>query len=185
MGSENAHGCAHKAENGLGFDFLERYHKDGDECLNHCWSISTRSCLTNLLTALISLRATTTCLPTWRTGWDHSPSTIMRSWERVKTWLNSQAAYKNLLLDKTRTSIPAVTTLNSGLCMYVFLVDNNFFSLLVLLTAHRRLLSEQPSYIFVFKFLNGDGKTKVSAVNHSNYMGVIKEVERKEKILQD
>jgi hypothetical protein len=36
MGSENAHGCAQNAENGFGFDFfLERYHKDGDEFLNH------------------------------------------------------------------------------------------------------------------------------------------------------
>jgi hypothetical protein len=32
--------------------------------LEHCWSISTGSCLTNLLTALISLRVTITCLPT-------------------------------------------------------------------------------------------------------------------------
>jgi hypothetical protein len=30
----------------------------------HCWSISAGSCLTTLLTALFSLRATTTCLPT-------------------------------------------------------------------------------------------------------------------------
>jgi hypothetical protein len=35
MGSENAHGCAQNAENGLGFDFLEQYHKYGDEFLNH------------------------------------------------------------------------------------------------------------------------------------------------------
>jgi hypothetical protein len=35
MGSENAHGCAQNAENGFGFDFLERYHKDGDEFLNN------------------------------------------------------------------------------------------------------------------------------------------------------
>jgi hypothetical protein len=32
--------------------------------LEHCSSISTRSCLTTLLTALISLQATTTCLHT-------------------------------------------------------------------------------------------------------------------------
>jgi hypothetical protein len=32
--------------------------------LEHCWSISAGSCLTILLTALISLRETTTCLPT-------------------------------------------------------------------------------------------------------------------------
>jgi hypothetical protein len=34
-GSENAHRCAKKARNGLGFDFLEPYHKYGDEFLNH------------------------------------------------------------------------------------------------------------------------------------------------------
>jgi hypothetical protein len=28
LGTENAHRCAPKAENGFGFDFLERYHKD-------------------------------------------------------------------------------------------------------------------------------------------------------------
>jgi hypothetical protein len=35
MGSENAHGWAQNAENGFGFDFLERHHRDGDEFLNH------------------------------------------------------------------------------------------------------------------------------------------------------
>jgi hypothetical protein len=35
MGSENADGCAQNAENGFGLDFLERYHKDGDEFLSH------------------------------------------------------------------------------------------------------------------------------------------------------
>jgi hypothetical protein len=34
MGSENAHRCAQNAENGFDFDFLERYHKDGDEFLS-------------------------------------------------------------------------------------------------------------------------------------------------------
>jgi hypothetical protein len=32
--------------------------------LEHCWSISTGGCLTILLTALISIRVTTTCLST-------------------------------------------------------------------------------------------------------------------------
>jgi hypothetical protein len=32
--------------------------------LEHCWSISTGNCLTTLLTALISLQVTFTCLPT-------------------------------------------------------------------------------------------------------------------------
>jgi hypothetical protein len=35
MGSEIVHGCAKKAETGFGFDFLERYRKDGDEFLHH------------------------------------------------------------------------------------------------------------------------------------------------------
>jgi hypothetical protein len=35
MGSEKAHGSSQNAENGFGFDFLQRYHKDGDEFLSH------------------------------------------------------------------------------------------------------------------------------------------------------
>jgi macrodomain Ter protein organizer (MatP/YcbG family) len=35
MGPEYAHGCVENAENGFGFDFLERNHKDGDEFLTH------------------------------------------------------------------------------------------------------------------------------------------------------
>jgi hypothetical protein len=35
IGSENAHGCAQNVENGFDYDFLERYHKDGDEILIH------------------------------------------------------------------------------------------------------------------------------------------------------
>jgi hypothetical protein len=35
MGSKNAHGCIQNAVNDFGVDFLERYHKDGDEFLNH------------------------------------------------------------------------------------------------------------------------------------------------------
>jgi hypothetical protein len=35
MGSESAHGCAQNAENRFGVDFFDRYHKDGDEFLNH------------------------------------------------------------------------------------------------------------------------------------------------------
>jgi hypothetical protein len=56
--------------------------------LEHCWSISTGSCLTILLTALISLR---TCLPTY---WLRSQNfnNIEELMEGVKTWLNSQVA---------------------------------------------------------------------------------------------
>jgi hypothetical protein len=35
MGYENAHGCPQNAENGFGFDFLERYHKDGNGFFSH------------------------------------------------------------------------------------------------------------------------------------------------------
>jgi hypothetical protein len=35
MRSKNAPGCAQNAENGFGFDFLERYRKDGDTFFNH------------------------------------------------------------------------------------------------------------------------------------------------------
>jgi hypothetical protein len=57
-------------------------------------------------------------------------------------------AYKNLFPDMTRASVPAVTVLRGSLGMYVLFVDNNIVSsLLVLLTAHRNLLSKQPSHI--------------------------------------
>jgi hypothetical protein len=32
---ENAHKCTPNAKNGFSFEFLERYHKDGYEFLNH------------------------------------------------------------------------------------------------------------------------------------------------------
>jgi hypothetical protein len=47
--------------------------------LEQSWSISTGSCLTTLLTTLISRQAIATCLPTCRNGWDHSTSTTIRS----------------------------------------------------------------------------------------------------------
>jgi hypothetical protein len=51
--------------------------------------------LTTLLTALFSLRATTTCLPTWRTSCDCSASAIMRLMEGVKAWLSSLLWHRN------------------------------------------------------------------------------------------
>jgi hypothetical protein len=91
--------------------------------LEHCWNISTGSCLITLLWALISLRTAATCLPTWRTGCDHSPSTIMRSWWKVSKsgWAHMRQtsltqAYKNISPDTISTSISAVTTLRSSLC---------------------------------------------------------------------
>jgi hypothetical protein len=35
MGSKNIHKCSQNAENGFGFDFLEQYHKGGNEFLSH------------------------------------------------------------------------------------------------------------------------------------------------------
>jgi hypothetical protein len=35
MGSENADRCAQNTENVFGLEFLERYHKDGDEFRDH------------------------------------------------------------------------------------------------------------------------------------------------------
>jgi hypothetical protein len=68
----------------------------------HTWALIGHfiESLTTLLRALISLRRTTTCLPTWRTGWDHSVSAIMRSWwkvskcDRAHMWQTWQA-YKS------------------------------------------------------------------------------------------
>jgi hypothetical protein len=40
MGSENAHGCTQNAKNGFGFDFLERYHKDGHKFLSHILGVT-------------------------------------------------------------------------------------------------------------------------------------------------
>jgi hypothetical protein len=94
----------------------------------HCCSISTGSSLTTLLTALISLRATTACLPTWRAGCDLSASTLMRSWWKVSKhgWAHVRQtsltqAYKNVFPD-TCASILAVTTLRTSLSRYVFFV---------------------------------------------------------------
>jgi hypothetical protein len=47
--------------------------------------IWTRSCSTILLTAIISLRATTACLllRTWRNVWDNRAPALMRSWWKL------------------------------------------------------------------------------------------------------
>jgi hypothetical protein len=95
--------------------------------LEHCWGISTRSCFTTLLTALISLHAATTYLPTWRSGWDHGASAIRSWWNLSKRgWAHRRQnsliqAYKNLFPYKS-ASIPAVITLRSSLSMYVILI---------------------------------------------------------------
>jgi hypothetical protein len=97
--------------------------------------------VTTLLIALISRQATTTCSPTWRSGWDHSTSTIIRSWCKVskRGWAHRRQtsltqAYKNLF-PNTIASIPGVTTLRSSLSIYVYLyiIKICLFLLLVLL----------------------------------------------------
>jgi hypothetical protein len=35
MDSENAHRCGENVQNGFSFDFLQRYHKDSYQFLNH------------------------------------------------------------------------------------------------------------------------------------------------------
>jgi hypothetical protein len=54
-GFQNAHVCARNAENGFDFDFdfLEQYHKDGDEFLSHILQVTgdgTRISLVNVET---------------------------------------------------------------------------------------------------------------------------------------
>jgi hypothetical protein len=104
--------------------------------------------LTMLLTALISHWVTATCLPIWRTGSDHSTSTV--SWWRVSVhgWAHRRQtsltqACKNLFPNMTSASISGMTALRCSLSMYVSFVYNKlFFSMLLLLTAHWKLLSE-------------------------------------------
>jgi hypothetical protein len=60
--------------------------------LDHCWGISTGSCLTTLLTVLILLHATTTCLiypKNWLGSQRFNDNEELM--EGVKTWLSSQA----------------------------------------------------------------------------------------------
>jgi hypothetical protein len=91
-------------------------HMSTAACTQELWSISTGSCLTILLRALISLRATTTCLPPRRTGLNHRYSTLMSSWGH-RQQITLTLAYKNLFPD-TSVSIPAVTILRSSLSIY-------------------------------------------------------------------
>jgi hypothetical protein len=98
--------------------------------LGHCWSISTGSCLTTLLTALISLWATNTSLPTWRTWWNHSNSTIMKTWWKVSKWGWGDHQQTSLivpdknLFNNTRASIMVMTISRSTISMYVFFAYN-------------------------------------------------------------
>jgi hypothetical protein len=92
--------------------------------LEHCWSISTGSCFTTLLTALISCRSTTICLRAWKNCCDHSTSRIMRSWWKVSKcgW----APRRHTFLAQVYKLIPRYKCLNSAggygekLLKYVF-----------------------------------------------------------------
>jgi hypothetical protein len=62
--------------------------------------------------------------------------------ECVKMWLCAQA-YKNMLFETTRASVPVVPMLRSSLSMCIFFVYNNILFLIAcFLTACQRLLSE-------------------------------------------
>jgi hypothetical protein len=83
--------------------------------------------LTNPLTALISFWATTTCFPTWRTGRDHSDSTIMRNWQKVSKYgwahrrqISLTQTYKNIFPNMASASSLLVIMLRSSLSTYVF-----------------------------------------------------------------
>jgi hypothetical protein len=89
----------------------------------------------SLYSPLISLRATTSSLRIWRTGWGDGASTIMRSrWIASKrAWAQRRHtsltwAYKNLISDMNSALILAATISRSSLSMYAFFVYNNIFS---------------------------------------------------------
>jgi hypothetical protein len=89
----------------------------------HCWSIPTGSCLTTRLTALISLRATTTCLKNWLGSQSFNKNEDLVEGAKRDSAHRQQIsltqAYKNLFPVMISVSVPAVTTLRSSLSMYV------------------------------------------------------------------
>jgi hypothetical protein len=88
-----------------------------------CSHSSTAGAVT-LLAALISLRATGTCLHTWRTCWNHSASTVMSSWWNMakRGWAHRRHTSLTQtckdLFPNAVASIPAVTTLRSSWSTY-------------------------------------------------------------------
>jgi hypothetical protein len=101
--------------------------------LEQCWSISTWSSLTILLTALILLWSTAN-LFTYLKKWSGSQRLKNNELiESVKTWLSSQLAdffdigIQNLFPYDTNASVLAVTTLKSSISIYICFVYNNFF----------------------------------------------------------
>jgi hypothetical protein len=114
------------------------------------------SCLASLLTTLVLLWMTTICLPTWRSGCDHSASTIMRSWWKVSkhNWTHRQQnsltqAYIHLFPHMTSASIPVVTTLRSSLSIYIFSVCNTIFVLIA-------CFNNSPEVILQTVLVHGD-----------------------------
>jgi hypothetical protein len=94
----------------------------------------------------------------WLRSQCNNTEELMRSGCTHRQQTSLAQVYRNLYLNMTSVSIPAVTTLRSSLSMYVFFAYNNFFSLLVLVTAHQRLLSEQPSYNSYIVRRNTEGR---------------------------
>jgi hypothetical protein len=94
----------------------------------HCWSISTGSCLTTLLTELISLPPLT-YLKNWFWSQHFNNNELI---EGFKMWLTSTVAIsltqacKNSFPNKTSDSILVMTRLRSSLSMY-FLYTIIFF----------------------------------------------------------
>jgi hypothetical protein len=92
--------------------------------LEHCWSISTGSCLTTLLTALISLLALPPVyLPEEFFGSqrfnnnEESMEDVKNGWDHGRLFWHR---HKNLFPDMTSDSSPAMITLRSGFKMYIF-----------------------------------------------------------------
>lgn len=115
------------------------------------YCISTGSCLTIIFKTLISLRATTTCLPTCSSGCDYRASTVMSYWKFSKRgwahWLETSLTKA----DKTYSAIQMLQfrlwvrwkVANVSTILYII----NFISHSLSLIAHRRWLSEYASYV--------------------------------------
>lgn len=74
--------------------------------LKHCSSILFGSNLTTIFTDLIPLQGTCTCLSSWRTGWNHNISTIMRSWWEVSKLMWDLTGVRHLWHRHTETYSP-------------------------------------------------------------------------------
>jgi hypothetical protein len=133
----------------------------------HYWSISTGSCLTTALTALISLRATRI----WRTSSDHSASNsdelmegVKRGWAHRRQTSLTQAQKK--LIPQYHKCLNSDDDYVEKQLKYVrifyiihFLLSLTFF----FLTTRRRLLSKWPSY-FCSLWVESDRVTRTNYI---------------------